>query len=528
MINMTYQKIVIDSQHEIRTMVRQELRSFVAENNIRPPVDFETLEEQAKRLLKDLNLDDRFLEFAIVVTANEIWSEVVYATPFSRRLLLLPQCLRSINHCKGVFDDLGLVCAGCNNCNINGILEQAESLGYTTLVADGTTVAVKLLEEGAIDAVIGVGCMSALKESFRPVNRMAVPALALPLLIDGCKNTSLDYKWLTDEISKFNPNPDIRPLSVSLLNNRIGDFFSSSSLSHFFSGETETEELAHKVMETGGRRMRPLLLLLAYLSYTGDQDIDEISSTLALIIECFHKASLVHDDIEDGSDTRYGTPTLHRAEGIPVAVNTGDYLIGKGYSLLARLPCKPDVLAESFRLVSESHMKMSEGQGADIKLSDNLPDYSPEDMLNIYKLKTGEAIKVSLLLGAVPGNAPGDDLKHLSRFSGWFGKAYQVRDDLNEYRENNEPCNPLDFPFLLTLLKEEASGRDILLNGLLQNGEHNLLRNKLDEFRIAEKAEAYLQDCIKKCYMELDSLRNFRLRLSLYGVIGKVFNAYNI
>lgn len=442
----TNQTTIIPKQGEIRDMLRNEARLFVYENKIRPPVDFITLESQAKRLLKNLNLDDNFLEYAIVITANEVWSEVFSATLFNRRLLLLPQCLRNKNSCSGVFDDMGLVCAGCNNCNINQVLEEAESLGYTTLVADGTSVAITLVEEGAIDAVIGVGCMIALKQSFRPVNHAAVPAIALPLLFDGCENTSLDYSWLSEEIKKFKPNSSITPLSVSSLKIKVSEYFSTQSLKKFFSEDTEIERLALSVMENGGQRLRPLLLLIAYLSYS-EEDIDGLCSTLAVIIECFHKASLIHDDIQDGSDTRYDKPALYTTEGIPVAINIGDYLIGKGYRLLSGIQCDPVILTECFRVVSESHLKMSEGQDNDIKLSERITRYSPGDLMHIYKLKTGEAVKVSLLLGAVLGNASVGELKYLKSFSEWFGIAYQIRDDLTEYREKKDHDHPLNFPF---------------------------------------------------------------------------------
>jgi geranylgeranyl diphosphate synthase, type II len=515
---------IIPKQGEIRDMLRREARILVSAKKIRPPVNFETIAGQARDLLKSLNLDDRYLEFAIVLTANEIWSEVVSSTPFNRRLLLLPQCLRDINNCSGVFDNMGLICAGCNNCRINQILEESEGLGYITLVADGTTVAINLVEEGAIDAVIGVGCMPVLKQSFRPVNHVAVPAIALPLLFDGCNSTTLDYSWLSEEIRKFTFNPGISPLSVSTIRNQVREYFTSVVLERYFDKNEDTERLALEVMKTGGQRMRPLLLLLACKCYGGD---DTNFPVLAVLIECFHKASLIHDDIEDGSDTRYGMPAFHRTEGVPVAINIGDYLIGKGYSLLSGLQCKPEVLSECFRLVSESHLKMAKGQGADIKLPEKIKDYSSMDLLRIYRLKTGEAVKISLLLGAVLGNASATELQRLENFSESFGAAYQIRDDLMEYRENKDTFHPLNFPFLMVLLAE-AAGKGISMNGLLTGSDNILLRNSMEQYQIEEKAEGFLRDSIKSCYIELDRLENDKLRLSLYGVTGKVFKDFDV
>ncbi|MGF1587136.1 MAG: polyprenyl synthetase family protein [Bacteroidales bacterium] len=549
---------VIPKNDDIRRLLRHETRIFISENKIDPPADIDTLQVLAKKLLKQLSLNNQYLEFTMVLLGNGIWSDVVAAIPFKRRMLLLPQCLRDHNNCKGAFDELGLICAGCNNCRINQILEVAHDLGYTTLIAEGTPVAVKLVEEGTIDAVIGVGCMAVLKRSFKPVNQNAVPAIALPLLYDGCDSTSMDYEWLFEEIGHFRPDPEITPISVPLLRDRVKEYFSPHELAKFFPEANNTEKLALRMMEMGGQRMRPLLTLIAYESagkgmsaeagltsenneikefdratinnvssyipVAGRNDSEGICETLAVIIECFHKASLIHDDIEDNSETRYGNPTLHVSEGVPVAINVGDYLIGKGYRLLAGLPFEPGVLVDCLRVVSESHLKLSEGQGADLTLHAKLSGYSPADIMQIYKFKTGEAVKVALLLGAIAGGSDQNDLTCLREFSEWFGIAYQIRDDLQEYRSEDESGNILNFPFMLTLLNEEPEAAKLIGGDFSRAENYHLIKEYLEEYKIAEKAEIYLRDCLSKCYSALDKLRNFRLRLSLYRITGKVFN----
>ncbi len=503
-------------------MLRKEVALFVSENKIMPPSDLETLENESVKLLGKLNLADEYIDFTMVLFGNEIWREVVSATPFHSRLLLLPQCLRNNLLCKGVFDDLGLVCAGCKSCQLDHILEKAEQLGYATLVAEGTTVAIGLVEEGSVDAVIGVSCMPILQNSFEPVTRAAVPAIGLPLLYDGCENTSLDYDWLFSEMEQFNENREISPLSVSQIRNKVNEYFSEESLEKFFPKNTETEKLALKTIALGGQRMRPLLALLAYQSYAKNIS-EEIETTLALVIECFHKASLVHDDIQDDGDFRYDQPTLHKTEGIPVAINIGDYLVGKGYQLMSRVPCDPVIRAKCLQVVSSSHLKLSEGQGADILLQKNITKISVEGVLEIFEQKTGEAVKVALLMGAIAGDAAGSELDHLAGFSEYFGIAYQIRDDLNEFREENKHKKAFDFPFLLTLLKHNMNGQTPGFSDILRSEDLKLLFANFKEFNIEEKAEKYLGDYIRKCHTELDKLQNLKLRLSLYGVMGKVF-----
>jgi geranylgeranyl diphosphate synthase, type II len=512
----------VPPQTEIRNELRTRVRSFTSENPVLPPSDLETLENLAKEILGRSGFNGEFLDFTIVLLGNEIWRETVMAAPYHRRLLLLPQCLRNDTKCQGVFDELGLICSGCQNCRIDSILNKAEKLGYTTLVAEGTTVAIGLVEEGAIDAVIGVSCMSVLQKSFGPVARAAVPGIAVPLLGDGCVNTVTDYNWLFEELETYTGDKRNKPLSVSLLKNHVADYFQSPVLNAFFPAENETEKLALKMMAMGGQRIRPLLAVLAYQAYAENAS-EELQKQLSVIIECFHKASLVHDDIEDDEETRYGEPVLHRTSGIPTAINVGDYLIGKGYRLLSQTNLEPVILAECLSVVAASHTNLAEGQGADILLNSTMVEKSVDDVLHIFRLKTGEAVKVALLIGAIAGKASPTEQQLLAQFSEHFGIAYQIRDDLNEYRDELHAGHLFDFPFLLALLKEELSDGGHEFHQMLNENSLTVFRENMEKFETEEKAVQFLQKYVRQCYADLDKLENKRLRLGLYNVMGKIF-----
>lgn len=513
----TERLLKVPSDIKIRNLLRKEACELVVEKELQPPADFELLENLARELLQRLDLENEYLDFTIVLCGNEIWRKVIAATPFDRRLLLLPQCLKNTQSCKADVDSLGLICAGCKGCGIDDVLTKAEALGYTTLVAEGTTVAVGLVEEGAIDAVIGVSCMPVLQRSFEPVSRAAVPVMGLPLLYNGCENTNVDYSWLLNEMNQFEENADIQPLSVSLLKNQVQDYFTEFHLKPFFQFHDETEKLAKQMLMMGGQRIRPLLSMMAYRSYAEVID-EDIQKSLALIIECFHKASLIHDDIEDGDDYRYNQEVLHKTHGVPIALNVGDYLVGKGYHILSKLPVEDSLLAASLKIVSSSHLNLTVGQGADLMLSGQLNDTSVDDLLKIFVQKTGEAVKVALLIGAINGGADESEMNTLRAFSDWFGIAYQIRDDLNEFREN-KPEELQHSPFLMVLLKEKLS-ENIKMNGNTRMEDlHQLI---IDE-KIDSHADAYLKLYVEKCYQELDQLQNLKLKLSLYGLMGKIF-----
>jgi geranylgeranyl pyrophosphate synthase len=508
----------------VRNRLRKAARELVAERAILPPADFSLITELAGEVLQRTETDRRFLEFTIVVCGNEIWRKVVAATPYNRRLLLLPQCLKSTEKCQAEIDQLGLICAGCGSCKIDSILQKAELLGYTTLVAEGTTVAINLVQEGAVDAVIGVSCMSVLQKSFEPVSHAAVPVIGIPLLFEGCAETDVDNRWLDDEIDNFQEDAAIQPLSVSSLKTTVEQYFSGEVLKNTF-GQTDdpTVQMAIQTMMNGGRRMRPLLTALAYSAYSPEVS-DRLLRELSIVVECFHKASLIHDDVEDNDDFRYGTETIHKLNGTAIAINAGDYLLGKGYELLGKLPLMPEKLAACYQMVSSGHVALSLGQGADLMASRYHSIPTIEQQLGIFERKTGSAIRVALLLGACAADAPEADLEVLKTFSGYLGMAYQINDDLNEFRDGDEHTHPADYPLLLSLLAEESdeiSKTTLQLNDAENNWPEIVAAIRGSE--IDRKAETLLQQHIGKAYRELDKLTNLKMKLSLYMVLGKIF-----
>src|SRR5207253_3826384 len=128
-------------------------------------------------------------------------------------------------------------------------------------------------------------------------------------------------------------------------------------------------------------------------------DLSDSVKRTALAIEAFHKASLVHDDIEDDDSYRYGQETLHRQYGVGTAINIGDYLIGLGYRLVSRerkalgAECAADILDK----LADAHLKLSEGQGAELLWRDAAEKaLTPLDALKIYALKTTPAFEAAL------------------------------------------------------------------------------------------------------------------------------------
>jgi len=265
---------------------------------------------------------------------------------------------------------------------------------------------------------------------------------------------------------------------------------------------------------------------LTALSYSAYSSIvsDELMSSLSVVVECFHKASLIHDDVEDNDDFRYDTETIHKLNGTAVAINTGDFLLGKGYELLGQLPLAPDKLAACYQLVAVGHVALSLGQGSDLLASSHKTILSLDQQLEIFERKTGSAIRVALLLGAIAADAPENDLTILKTFSGFFGMAYQIKDDLEEFREANEHTHPADYPLLLSLLAQNTEGISIEnIRQLYIENNSMQLTELIGEKEIVQKAEQILLEFTNNAYRELDKLENLKMKLSLYTMLGKIF-----
>ena len=178
----------------------------------------------------------------------------------------------------------------------------------------------------------------------------------------------------------------------------------------------------------GGKRLRPRLCRAAYraaLSTPRDpQPPNARIEDLCEAVECFHKASLIHDDIQDGDEERYGRPTVWKEHGVAVAIAAGDWLVAHGYELIIRsgFPNALDMLKSTVA----SHVALCEGQADDL-LNPQPSTLNPQPYLSICERKTGEAFALAAELGAL---AAGVDGAPYRQYGLDFGILFQVRDDL--------------------------------------------------------------------------------------------------
>jgi len=424
------------------------------------------LEAAGREVLGSLGLPERFLGFAMVAVDNEFWREQFAAVPTSQRLLLLPHCLRESSACEGTYDAVGLHCAGCGRCELPVLRDEAEALGYRVLMAEGTPAVVKHVLGGKVDAVLGVACLESLEKAFEHVMDLGIPHASVPLLCDGCVDTEGELDLVREELRRCSrpaapsSSPGAKtqgyvPLlrsaveifdeaTLARLLGPVADVSSARELSASF---LETEEVALEWLGAGGKRFRPFITLAAYAAMRRGAEALEPGAELggvfgdavkrvALAIEVMHKASLVHDDIEDDDALRYGEETVHRRHGVPVAVNVGDYLIGLGYRLVASgaEDLGGECAAEVLGVLSEAHVKLCVGQGAELAERRRRPEeWQPEAMQAVYALKTAPAFEVAFYSGLRMAGEAGQYREALKAYSRQVGVAYQIRNDLEDY-----------------------------------------------------------------------------------------------
>ena len=517
----------VPAEKAIRARIRATVESWFLENRVMPPVSYDSLNQYAGYLIETEKWEERYRAFVMVCCGNAIWRSVVGATPYNRRIFLLPQCLRNVAHCKAQQDELGLLCSECGNCSISGFLRETENLGYVALVTEGTTITTRLIESGKVDAVIGVGCMEVLQKMFSSVSKYSIPSIGIPLISCGCVDTTADADWIKHEIYNYREDPSIRLLNLNYLRNKTSSIFGEEQLIRILgTAKNKTEVIAFESLLAGGQRLRPFLTVLAYEAFVNEPD-PAILNVLALSVECFHKASLIHDDIEDNDDKRYGKETIHASHGIPVAINTGDYLIGEGYRLIAESTLPPAIICEAIKIVSRGHRNLTIGQGAEL-ISIRSKKIPPlKEMLELFDNKTAAAFKVSLLLGATVGGASDETIGLLDRFSHFIGVGYQIKDDLSDYQGNKGDIAVRKFSILLSVLLEQLPQQEkVLLFDAYKYDDYNAIYGMIDRYQIQNITSELLISTFHEAKNCLENISNLGLKLALHEILGKIFKDY--
>lgn len=178
------------------------------------------------------------------------------------------------------------------------------------------------------------------------------------------------------------------------------------------------------VLSLGGKRMRPVLMLLAYNMYKDDPKRILMQ---ACALETYHNYTLLHDDLMDNADVRRGMPTVHKKWNANTAILSGDSMLVMAYHRMAQ--CPQDKLKPVIELFTETALEIGEGQQYDMDF-ETRNDVTEDEYIEMIRLKTSVLLACATKIGAIMADAPESDQDNLYKFGEQIGLAFQLQDDL--------------------------------------------------------------------------------------------------
>jgi len=187
--------------------------------------------------------------------------------------------------------------------------------------------------------------------------------------------------------------------------------------------------LGEYIIQSGGKRLRPMILLIAAkaLGYQGDHHV-----TLAAVIEFIHTATLLHDDVVDASTLRRGNPTANDVWGNEASVLVGDFLYSRAFEMMVRT----DSMAV-MQVMSVTTNAIAEGEVMQL-LNAHVAETSEQAYLETIYRKTARLFESSAQLGGIIAGADSDMVEALGQYGKYLGNAFQLVDDLLDYQSSSE------------------------------------------------------------------------------------------
>lgn len=177
------------------------------------------------------------------------------------------------------------------------------------------------------------------------------------------------------------------------------------------------------VLSMGGKRIRPVLMLLSYGLFK-----DDVESVLmpACALETYHNYTLLHDDLMDNADMRRGHETVHRKWDANTAILSGDSMLVLAYERMAK--CNPVYLSDVLYTFTETALEIGEGQQYDMEF-ETRNDVTEDEYIEMIRLKTSVLLACAQKIGAILAGASKQDQDNLYKFGEQIGLAFQLQDD---------------------------------------------------------------------------------------------------
>ena len=198
------------------------------------------------------------------------------------------------------------------------------------------------------------------------------------------------------------------------------DKIESYILETIHSDNTELDEMCRYVIQSGGKRVRPIVCLLCHLALGGKDK--ERAIRIGSAFEIVHSATLIHDDINDQGELRRGRKTLHRQYTLTKAIVAGDFMLTRGYKALGNIP------EEAMEVIANAASSMSEGEFIQQDF-ERVISVTEEDYFKIINGKTAVLINASAMVGAYLVTRDHGLLSIIDEYASKIGLAFQIIDD---------------------------------------------------------------------------------------------------
>ena len=283
----------------------------------------------------------------------------------------------------------------------------------------------------------------------------------------------------------------------------------NESLTH---GEGLLEHVLSHIRKRGGKRMRPMLILLSAKNYG---EVSEVTQNAALGLELLHTASLVHDDVVDESSERRGQASVNASYDNKVAVLVGDYILSTALLRVA--------LSNNHQIVQQlAELGRTLAAGEILQLSNISNQEISEDVYyQVIDKKTAVLFEACAGLGAISVGVSDEEVEKAKKFGHNIGMIFQIRDDIFDYYDSKEIGKPTGndmtegkltlpviyalkhsgFDSMMTLAKKVKSGTinadeiAVLVEFTKQSGGIEYAERKMEEF--AKEAQKYIDECVK-------------------------------
>lgn len=521
------ENIVPQSELKLRHL-RTLVDDFLQTKKLTPPLQQETLIDIATEFVGKNPDYEKYIKLVAILVNNFAWKPTVETIPNNKRVLLLPKCIRNSVSCSAKMDELGLLCEFCGGCNIQNYIEEAEEMGYHVIVSEGTGAVQVLLASGQIECVIGVACLDSFERSFPLSVKQAIPSIAIPLYNVDCRDSRTDENWLRETLNLKSDSKPLVQLDFNQQKKKVDKWFSDEYLSGLFPPVNESTLIANKWLQAGGKRWRPLIMSVLQETMAGESRIEEDKiAKLAIAIECFHKASLAHDDIADEDTDRYGEDSLLKKHGTAITLNTGDLLLSYGYQLIAQAGFEP---VKTQKLLSEAaiaHRELCLGQGEELLWSKAKKMPPVDKVIEIFKGKTAPAFEVALKFGAIAVNEDENLLGILSKYSEAIGIAYQIKDDIDDFNPENANNDVAYYrPSIILALLNESN--PLKMMSLMKNEEESVSSFSEDIYNwavasgVIDKAKELLEEYRVNALAALENLEDVSTKVLLCRLLAKI------